>query len=65
MNDIKIGVVEIKDSNGTYFLDGEIFELFLDEQGNTFVKDNDPTHPAFHSITDLIEDGVVYQLKVS
>lgn len=56
----QIAEAKILDANGTYFIDGSILPVFLNEDGDTYiVEEYEQGEPCEHTIKDLIHDGVM------
>lgn len=60
-NDMKqVAEAKILDNNGTYFVNGSIFPVYLNEDGRTFIiEEYEEGNPCEHVISDLFEDGML------
>ncbi|MBP2156919.1 hypothetical protein [Erwinia rhapontici] len=59
----QIAEAKILDANGTYFINGSILPVFLNEDGETYiVEEYEQGEPCEHPIKDLIYDGVMFTI---
>lgn len=55
----QVAEAKILYANDTYFIEGSILPVFLNEEGDTYlVEEYEPGQPCEHLISDLLADGV-------
>ena len=60
----QVAEAKILDSNGTYFINGSILPVFLNEEGDTYlVEEYEKGQPCEHAIKDLFADGVLLNIN--
>lgn len=60
----QVAEAKILDNNGTYFINGSIFPVFLNEEGGTYlVEEYEKGEPCEHNIKDLFDDGVLVAIN--
>lgn len=56
----QIAEAKILDNNGTYFINGSILPVYLNEDGDTYlIEEYEKGEPCEHIIKDLFADGVL------
>lgn len=56
----QVAEAKILDANGTYFINGSILPVYLNEDGRTYlIEEYEKGNPCAHTIHDLISDGVM------
>ncbi len=56
----QIAEAKILDANGTYFINGSILPVYLNDEGETYIiEEYEEGEPCEHTIKDLIHDGVM------
>uniref|UniRef100_A0AB39AC10 Uncharacterized protein n=1 Tax=Pectobacterium phage Taid TaxID=3158139 RepID=A0AB39AC10_9CAUD len=60
----QVAEAKVLDSNGTYFIDGSVLPIYLDEYGQTFlIEEYEKGQPCRHYVKDLIQDGVLVSVN--
>lgn len=56
----QVAEAKVLDANGTYFINGSILPVYINEDGDTYVVEAyEGNEPCEHTIKDLIHDGVL------
>lgn len=55
--------IKIIEPNGTYFFKGEKFAVWKDDSGHEYIQEGSWDDLAVHYLTDLFEDGVVFEMR--
>ncbi|EEY6186751.1 DUF4014 family protein [Escherichia coli] len=56
----QIAEAKILDNNGTYFINGSILPVYINEDGDTYlIEEYEKGEPSEHLIKDLFADGVI------
>lgn len=56
----QIAEAKILDNNGTYFINGSILPVYINENGDTYlIEEYEKGKPSEHRIKDLFADGVL------
>jgi hypothetical protein len=59
-NKKQVAEAKILDANGTYFINGSILPVYINEYGDTYlVEEYEKGFPCAHVISDLFKDGVL------
>lgn len=60
----QVAEAKILDNNGTYFINGSILPVFLNEDGDTYlIEEYEEGSPCDHMIKDLFADGVLVSIN--
>ena len=60
----QIAEAKILDNNGTYFINGSILPVYLNEDGDMYlVEEYENGEPCEHIIKDLFADGVLFAVN--